>query len=141
MTLSISLKTDFRNQDIDYTNLLALTGYLTQDPVQVEEMYRRMVYNLVAINKDDHAKNFSFICRDGVWELSPAYDLTYSPAGSNGEHATSVFYDGNPGMDLVLKAGTGIHIPRSRCLEIIHEVESVCGKNLPVIKRLTDNEG
>lgn len=41
---------------------LALTGYLTQDSVQVEEMFRRMVMNLVAINKDDHAKNFSFIC-------------------------------------------------------------------------------
>ena len=46
--------------------------------VQVEEMYRRMVFNLVCDNKDDHAKNFSFICRDGVWSLAPAYDITYS---------------------------------------------------------------
>lgn len=56
-------------------------------------------------NKDDHAKNFSFICRDGVWSLAPAYDITYSPEGSNGQHATSLFYDGNPGKDLVIRAG------------------------------------
>ena len=133
------LKTDFRRQDVDYTNLLALTGYLTQDPVQVEEMFRRMVVNLVAINKDDHARNFSFICRDGRWKLAPAYDITYSPAGSNGEHATSLFYNGNPGMDLVLKAGTGIRIPKSRCLEIIDTVEAVCEKRLPTIHKISSD--
>jgi len=131
------LKTDFRRQDVDYTNLLALTGYLTQDPAQVEEMFRRMVVNLVVDNKDDHAKNFSFLCRDGRWELAPAYDITYSPAGSNGEHATSLFYNGNPGLDLVLKAGTGIRIPKSRCLEIIHTIETICEKKLPVIQKLS----
>ena len=136
LTASALLKTDFRNQDVDYTNLLALTGYLTQDPAQVEEMFRRMVMNLVAMNKDDHAKNFSFICSDGKWSLAPAYDITYSPVGSNGEHATSLFYNGNPGLDLVLKAGTGIRIPESRCLEIIRTVQSVCEKNLPVIAPL-----
>ena len=136
-TAAALLKTDYRNQDVDYTNLLALTGYLTQDPLQVEEMFRRMVVNLVAVNKDDHAKNFSFICREGKWELAPAYDITYSPAGSNGEHATSLFYNGNPGLDLVLKAGTEIRIPRARCMEIIKQVESVCEKNLPVVMKLT----
>jgi len=71
LTASALLKTDFRCQDVDYTNLLALTGFLTQDPIQVEEMFRRMVMNLVAVNKDDHAKNFSFICQAGkcLWPL------------------------------------------------------------------------
>ena len=136
LTASALLKTDFRTRDVDYTNLLALTGYLTQDPIQVEEMFRRMVMNLVAVNKDDHAKNFSFICHEGKWSLAPAYDITYSPAGSNGEHATSLFYNGTPGLDLVLKAGTGIRIPKSRCLEIIRTVQSVCEKNLPVTAKL-----
>lgn len=95
-----------------------------------------MVMNLVAVNKDDHAKNFSFICQAGKWSLAPAYDITYSPAGTNGEHATSLFYNGNPGLNLVLKAGTGIRIPESRCLEIIQQVQSVCEKNLPVIEKL-----
>lgn len=137
VTAAALLKTDFRKQDVDYINLLALTGYLTQDPGQVEEMFRRMVMNLVAVNKDDHSKNFSFLCDDGRWSLAPAYDITYSPLGSNGEHATSLFYNGNPGFDLVLKAGTEIRIPESTCRTIIKEVEETCEKHLPVVSRLT----
>ena len=137
VTAAALLKTDFRQQDVDYINLLALTGYLTQDPDQVEEMFRRMVMNLVAVNKDDHAKNFSFLCDDGKWSLAPAYDITYSPSGSNGEHATSLFYNGNPGLDLVLKAGTNIRIPESTCRAIIKKVEETCEKHLPVVSRLT----
>ena len=136
VTAAALLKSDFRNQDADYTNLLALTGYLTQDPHQVEEMYRRMVFNLVCDNKDDHTKNFSFICRKGVWSLAPAYDITYSPEGSNGQHATSLFYDGNPAKDLVIKAGTRIRIPKATCEAIIDKVETVCGENLPLVIRL-----
>jgi serine/threonine-protein kinase HipA len=137
VTAAALLKTDFRKQDVDYINLLALTGYLTQDPGQVEEMFRRMVMNLVAVNKDDHSKNFSFLCDDGKWSLAPAYDITYSPLGSNGEHATSLFYNGNPGFNLVLKAGTEIRIPESTCRTIIKEVEETCEKHLPVVSRLT----
>ena len=137
VTAAALLKTDFRKQDVDYTNLLALTGFLTQDPDQVEEMFRRMVMNLVAVNKDDHSKNFSFLCDDGKWSLAPAYDITYSPLGSNGEHATSLFYNGNPGFDLVLKAGTDIRIPESTCRTIIKEVEETCEKFLPAIAKLS----
>lgn len=46
---------------LDYKTLLHLTGFLTQDPLQVDEMFRRMVFNILTDNKDDHAKNFSFI--------------------------------------------------------------------------------
>lgn len=137
LTAAALLKTDFRRQDVDYTNLLALTGFLTQDPLQVEEMYRRMVMNIICLNKDDHANNFSFLCEDGRWSLAPAYDITYSPEGSNGEHATSLFYNGNPGLDLALRAGTGIRIPESRCLEIINEVERACERRLPVVSKLS----
>lgn len=130
LTAAALLQSDFRSQSIDYVNLLALTGYLTQDPAQVEQMFRRMVFNIVCINKDDHAKNFSFLCENGQWELAPAYDITYSPEGTRGEHATSVKYSGNPSLEDVISVGTGIHISRKRCLEIIEEIESVCSTEL-----------
>ena len=132
LTAAALLRSDFRAQNVDYTNLLALTGYLTQDPAQVEEIYRRMVFNLICDNKDDHAKNFSFICRNGQWSLAPAYDITYSPKGSNGQHATSLFYNGNPSREEVIKAGIQIRIPKSRCEEIIDIVQTVCRQRLPV---------
>jgi len=125
LTAAALLQSDFRSQSIDYVNLLALTGFLTQDPLQVEQMFRRMVFNVICENKDDHAKNFSFTCENGNWSLAPAYDITYSPAGTHGEHATSVRYAGNPSMEDMIAAGTGIRIPRKTCIEIIDEVESV----------------
>ena len=52
---------------------------------QAQEMFRRMVFNVVARNQDDHTKNISFLMdSDGQWRLSPAYDIgfAYNPAGS-----------------------------------------------------------
>lgn len=61
---------------------------------QAEEMYRRMVFNVMARNQDDHTKNISFLMdRQGKWSLSPAYDLSwaYNPAGAwTSKHQMSV---------------------------------------------------
>lgn len=130
LTAAALLQSDFRSQSIDYVNLLALTGYLTQDLAQAEQMFRRMVFNIICANKDDHAKNFSFLCENGKWSLAPAYDITYSPEGTKGEHATSVKYSGNPSLEDIISAGTGIRISRKRCIEIIEETESVCQSEL-----------
>ena len=45
----------------------------------VEQLFRRMVFNEIAKNYDDHVKNLSFLMdRKGKWSLSPAYDMTFS---------------------------------------------------------------
>lgn len=49
-----------------------------------EELYTRMVFNVVARNQDDHTKNISFLMdKSGTWRLSPAYDVTYAYDPSN----------------------------------------------------------
>ncbi|MBI3819358.1 MAG: type II toxin-antitoxin system HipA family toxin [Planctomycetes bacterium] len=51
----------------------------------VEEQFRRMVFNIICRNQDDHVKNIAFLMdKNGTWSLSPAYDMTYSynPAGT-----------------------------------------------------------
>lgn len=111
---------------LDYKTLLHLTGYLTQDSAQVDEMFRRMVFNVLTDNKDDHAKNFSFICRDGKWLLSPAYDLTLCLEGYNGEHATSVNNNGKPTLEDMLTVGETIRIPRKKGMEIINSITDNC---------------
>ncbi len=46
---------------------------------EIEQFYRQMVFNVLALNCDDHVKNFSFLMkRDGTWHLAPAYDLCFS---------------------------------------------------------------
>ena len=55
---------------------------------QVEEQFRRMAFNVVARNQDDHVKNIAFLMdRQGTWRLSPAYDLTYSYSARGGNTA------------------------------------------------------
>lgn len=126
--MCISLREPF----MDYSNLLALTGYITQSSEDVEQMYRRMLFNYFTDNKDDHCKNFSFyVVKDSNtltwrWRLAPAYDLTLCIEGYNGEHATSVNGTGYPALSDFIAVGSKIKLQESRCREIIEEVRSGC---------------
>ena len=120
------------NPVLDYSNLLALTGYLTHNATYVEEMYRRMVFNHLTDNKDDHCKNFSFLIRKEangkyVWHLAPAYDLTLCTEGYNGQHATSVNNTGYPTLQDFIAIGTKIKMSEKCCREIFDEVYQNCG--------------
>lgn len=122
----ISLREPF----MDYSNLLALTGYITRRYEDVEQMYRRMLFNYLTENKDDHCKNFSFyVVRDSggwQWRLAPAYDLTLCTEGYNGEHATSVNGTGHPELSDFISVGTKIRLTEERCRKIIDEVSDAC---------------
>lgn len=128
--LGISLREPF----MDYSNLLALTGYITQSREDVEQMFRRMVFNYLTDNKDDHCKNFSFyVVRDTDpktwrWRLAPAYDLTLCTEGYNGEHATSVNGTGHPQLSDFIAVGKKIKLSEHRCRELIEEVHSGCSE-------------
>ena len=121
VTASGLLNEPIRPPKMDYHSLLQLTGYLTQSPVEVEQQFRRMAFNVYARNYDDHARNFSFICRSGKWTLAPAYDLTND--NTLGEHASTVNFKGLPTDEDMIAVGTNIRITRARCLEIIEEVK------------------
>lgn len=85
---------NFRIPSCDYRQLLEVTRILTRNHQDVLECYRRMVFNVLTHNRDDHVKNFAFRMTDkGGWELSPAYDLVFSP-GPGGEHSMTVAGEG-----------------------------------------------
>ena len=61
-----------------YENILTVCRKLHLPETDCQEVFRRMVFNILANNPDDHNKNFSFVMdRKGTWRLSPAYDITY----------------------------------------------------------------
>lgn len=61
-----------------YEELFAVCRELELTAGELENLYRRLVFNVVANNTDDHNKNFSFLLeRGGHWRLSPAYDITF----------------------------------------------------------------
>lgn len=75
-----------------YDELFRLTRYLTGNQSAVNEQFKRMVFNIVGRNQDDHAKNFAFTMnRKGNWDISPAYDITYANgAGYTKNHQLSL---------------------------------------------------
>jgi serine/threonine-protein kinase HipA len=77
-------------QVMSYEELLKLTNLMCKSQIDVVEMFRRMVFNALSFNVDDHAKNFEFMMdRFGKWRLAPAYDVTYSK-GVIKEHLTTI---------------------------------------------------
>ncbi|WP_285763116.1 type II toxin-antitoxin system HipA family toxin [Biformimicrobium ophioploci] len=61
-----------------YAELFSVARRLKLSAREAEQLFRRMVFNIVARNHDDHSKNFAFLLQGGKWTLSPAYDLAYS---------------------------------------------------------------
>ncbi len=110
-----------RMPSLDYTELLKATMALTRDINEVARMFRLMVFNVQIGNKDDHAKNFSFICENASWKLSPAYDLLPS-IGFGGQHTTTVNGNGNPTLADCLEVARVTGFPLKRAKEISGEV-------------------
>jgi len=76
---------DFKQRGThDYSQLFMTARALGLDDDALDQIFRRMAFNVMARNCDDHTKNFGFIIRQGQeWNLSPAYDVThaYKPTG------------------------------------------------------------
>lgn len=105
-TASGLLHADHRIPSLDYETLIALTQGLTRDVREVEAMFRLAVFNVIAHNRDDHGKNFTYLMNaKGEWRLSPAYDLTFS-SGPGGEQTTTVMGQGKtPSLADLTKLG------------------------------------
>lgn len=137
-TAAAILEADFMSPCLDYSVLMKLTHVLTRGNAEdMENMFRRACFNVFAHNRDDHAKNFTFLYNEDedCWRLSPAYDITYSNT-YYGEHTTSVDGNGkNPGEKELMNVGTGAGIKKSLCADIIDEIRTIVDEELAFIKK------
>lgn len=122
LTAAALLELDFEQPSLDYHSLMKLTKILTRDYLEdVNNMFRRMCFNVFAHNRDDHSKNFTYLYleTENRWRLSPAYDLTYSNT-YYGEHTTTVDGNGrNPGEKEILAVGVAAGMDRTECKRIM----------------------
>lgn len=126
VSVSGLLETSHRLPNLDYDTLMKLTLVLTSDYSQLEEMFRRMCFNVFAHNRDDHPKNFAFLFKNGKWRLSPAYDLTYSNS-IGGEHATTVNGNGkDPGMDDIMSIAKRYKLDSKKAKITALEIKDRC---------------
>ena len=114
-----------------YEQAFEVMRKLRLSKAEAVEQYRRMLFNIIARNQDDHTKNISFLMNpDGKWKLSPAYDVTYShnPAGKwTNQHQMSV----NGKRDHFTREeliSTGESISLSKPEDIINEVIAAVNK-------------
>jgi serine/threonine-protein kinase HipA len=128
-TASGLLHADYRIPSLDYETLLKSTRLLTKDAREVEKQFRNAAFNVFAHNRDDHAKNFSFLMDErGAWRVSPAYDLTFS-SGPAGEHSTVVMGEGkNPTTQHLLKLAEVASIKKQDALTILEQVKDAVSR-------------
>lgn len=133
LTAAALLELDFEQTSLDYHSLMKLTKILTRDYLEdVNNMFRRMCFNVFAHNRDDHSKNFTYLYHEAEnrWRLSPAYDLTYSNT-YYGEHTTTVDGNGrNPGEKEILAVGVAAGMDRTECKRIMNQIKDCVNRML-----------
>jgi serine/threonine-protein kinase HipA len=99
----------------------------------VEQQFRRMVFNIVARNQDDHVKNIAFLMdKSGQWTLSPAFDVSYSyqPSGqwtANHQMSLNAKRDDFTREDFRI-CGKLASLPRGRSDDLLEEVREVVAR-------------
>ena len=116
-----------------YEQALQVIRRLGLPMAAIEEQFRRMVFNIVARNQDDHVKNIAFLMdRTGTWSLSPAFDMTYSyqPSGkwtSSHQMTMNGKRDGFT-LDDFKACAQGASMKRGRAETIVAEVRAVVAR-------------
>jgi serine/threonine-protein kinase HipA len=109
--------------DLDYSLLLRATRRLTLDEREVWKAFRQAVFNVLAQNRDDHAKNIGFLFSAGEWKLAPAFDLTPLAPAQLPERGMAVLGERRAaGVSHLRALARGESLELARAEEIIDEV-------------------
>ena len=110
---------------VDYDGFLKATLAITHSMADVEQAFRRMVFNVLSRNRDDHVRQHAYLMDDrGNWRLAPAFDLTFSN-GPGGEHYMAVRGEGRTiTHEHVEKLGKGHGISAKRVAAVIDDVRA-----------------
>jgi len=125
------LHANFQVPSVSYEDFFRVTRRLTRDQRELKKAVQRCAFNILMNNRDDHAKNLSFLAdADGSWRLAPPYDLTYCP-GYKGEHFMDIAGEGAaPERKHVLKAAQAAGLPVEVAAQAIDELLGIATPQL-----------
>lgn len=121
------INANYRLPSIDYMHIFQVCEELTHNIEEIWKLYRLMVFNYLIGNKDDHAKNFDFIFRDGEWHFALAFDLLPSD-GMNGYHTTSINDCIDPTKEDIFAVAVKAGLNEREAREIFDEILKIVKK-------------
>jgi serine/threonine-protein kinase HipA len=117
-------------EDASYPELaefIATFGEAEYVAADLEELFTRVVFNVVSANRDDHLRNHGFIRSPAGWRLAPAFDM--NPSFKKDEHVLSVdLYNRQPDLEIVLSTAGYYRLEAGRAKTIISDVCTVVGE-------------
>jgi len=124
ISLAALLETTHRIPNMDYIHLFKVIKMICHDE-DLYEAYRRMCFNVLYGNKDDHSKNFSFIYDENIrhYRLSPAYDITKTPGKL--EHEMTVKGQGKPTEKDLTEVAKVMKLSKIKCDEILDTCKKI----------------
>ena len=114
---------------LSYEQAASYMRFMGLPAADIEQLFRRMVFNVLAVNQDDHVKNISFLMnKAGIWRLAPAYDLTFAYSRNNLWLSThQMVINGKRSgitLDDILTSGASMDISPRKCRNIIEKVRA-----------------
>ena len=125
ISLSSLLETSHLVPNLDYLHLFQIINRICVNANDLYEAYRRMCFNVLFGNKDDHGKNFGFIYDDG-YKLSPFFDITKTD--DKLEHEMTLNGNPNPSKDDLIMIIDKLNLNRSVCIDIVDNIEKIICK-------------
>lgn len=130
ISLSSLLETSHRIPNLDYMHLFQVIQNICIDKSDMMEAYKRMCFNVLYGNRDDHGRNFAFLYHEKLhgYRLSPAFDMTKT--NDKPEHEMSVNGQGKPTKNDLLDVARNMKLPLAECIEIIEKTKAIIEMNL-----------
>lgn len=129
VSLSSLLETTHRIPNLDYSHLFQVVKLICNDEEELYEIFKRMCFNVLIGNKDDHGKNFSFLYDENrkTYILSPFYDITITPFKI--EHEMTINGVGNPKEKDIFELVNKFNLDIKRCQTIFKKIKNILEKN------------
>lgn len=131
--LGLSEDDDLKNYS--YVDLAMSEVMSSQE--QNQELFRRMVFNGLFGNTDDHLRNHGFLCINGAWQLSPAYDLTPNTVPYNKQHHALCFVEGKdlPSLELFDEIKDFFEVDDAQYKSILLDMKKAQESSLTLLKK------
>lgn len=123
ISLSAVLEVSHQTPIVDYAHFIQVIKEICGNKEDVYEGFRRMCFNVLYGNKDDHSKNFAFIYNETAktYQLSPFYDITKTHEKQ--EHEMTILGNGNPSETDIIALAKECKLNLLKCRKILEEVK------------------